>query len=370
MKIKMGANLTSPLPHHHRTQTTSVCNHLFSPGDGGPTFAPQRDSTGSSRNSSNGKESVLMQGWNWSKRNIQPVMSRRSLPKSGSSSEATSSKSSDSLVSFTRNVSTSTTSSQYGKLSISLDRNQNYKTVPRPADTTTIIPNYYSLREEFRRGLQINTKQDLDNNNLTANELSVISSPKHVPRPRSIRDDNANDDLSPGDQQENVISEKRGTKKTIIQASTSELLRGLGIFISKNCDVSDFDPAHLVTWLRSVDRSLLLQGWQDIAFINPANLVFIFLLVRDVLPDERHLIHSLEELHAWILSCLYVSYSYMGNEISYPLKPFLIGNDRNVFWNRCVSMVTSHSRKMLLLNSSSTFFTEVFTDLKHCSNPS
>lgn len=365
----MGANLTSPLPHHHRTQTTSVCNHLFSPGDGGPTFAPQRDSNTSSRNSSSAKESVLMQGWNWSKKNIQPVMSRRSLPKSGSSSEATSSKSSDSLVSFTRNVSTST-SSQYGKLSISLDRNQNYKTVPRPADTTTIIPNYYSLREEFRRGLQINTRQDLVNNNLTANELSVISSPKHVPRPRSLRDDNANDDISPGDQQENVISEKRGTKKTIIQASTSELLRGLGIFISKNCDVSDFDPAHLVTWLRSVDRSLLLQGWQDIAFINPANLVFIFLLVRDVLPDERHLIHTLEELHAWILSCLYVSYSYMGNEISYPLKPFLIGNDRNTFWNRCVAMVTSHSRKMLLLNSSSTFFTEVFTDLKHCSTPS
>uniref|UniRef100_A0A1I7T2F0 Cyclin-dependent kinase 5 activator n=1 Tax=Caenorhabditis tropicalis TaxID=1561998 RepID=A0A1I7T2F0_9PELO len=316
----MGANLTSPLPHHHRTQTTSVCNHLFSPGDGGPTFAPQRDSNTSSRNSSSAKESVLMQGWNWSKRNIQPVMSRRSLPKSGSSSEATSSKSSDSLVSFTRIVSTST-SSQYGKISISLDRNQNYKT-----------------------------------------------SPKHIPKPRSIQDDNANEELSSGDQQENVITEKRGTKKTIIQASTSELLRGLGIFISKNCDVSDFDPAHLVTWLRSVDRSLLLQGWQDIAFINPANLVFIFLLVRDVLPDERHLIHTLEELHAWILSCLYVSYSYMGNEISYPLKPFLIGNDRNTFWNRCVSMVTSHSRKMLLLNSSSSFFTEVFTDLKHCSN--
>lgn len=360
----MGANLTSPLPHHHRTQTTSVCNHLFSPGDGGPTFAPQRDSNASSRNSSSAKESVLMQGWNWSKRNIQPVMSRRSLPKSGSSSEATSSKSSDSLVSFTRNVGTST-SSQYGKISISLDRNHNHK-IPRP-DSTTIITNYHTLHNEFKRNCQINNRQDLVNNNLTANEISIIGSPTHVPRPRSIRDDNANDEC---DQQENYISEKRGTKKTIIQASTSELLRGLGIFISKNCDVSDFDPAHLVTWLRSVDRSLLLQGWQDIAFINPANLVFIFLLVRDVLPDERHLIRTLEELHAWILSCLYVSYSYMGNEISYPLKPFLIGNDRNTFWNRCVSMVTSHSRKMLLLNSSSTFFTEVFTDLKHCSTPS
>ncbi|CAI2347422.1 unnamed protein product [Caenorhabditis sp. 36 PRJEB53466] len=357
----MGANLTSPLPHRPQT---SVCNHLFSPGDGGPTFAPQRESRTSV------KESVLMQGWNWSKRNIQPVMSRRSLPKSGSSSEATSSKSSDSLVSFTRNIGTSTTSSsssQYGKMSISLDRNQNYKTTaPRPVDTTTIIPNYYSLREEFRRGLQINHRQDLANNNLTANELSVISSPKHVPRPRSLRDDNANEELLPAEP-EAVLSETRGSKKTIIQASTSELLRGLGIFISNNCGVTDFEPAHLVTWLRSVDRALLLQGWQDIAFINPANLVFIFLLVRDVLPGERHLIHTLEELHAWILSCLYVSYSYMGNEISYPLKPFLIGNDRGIFWNRCVSMVTSHSRKMLLLNSSSTYFTEVFTDLKHCS---
>ena len=57
-------------------------------------------------------------------------------------------------------------------------------------------------------------------------------------------------------------------------------------------------------WLRTVDRSLLLQGWQvvlkfrmkcgskqwtrvpcyhfqDIAFINPANVVFVYLLVRD-----------------------------------------------------------------------------------------
>ncbi|EGT52205.1 CBN-CDKA-1 protein [Caenorhabditis brenneri] len=364
----MGANLTSPLPHHHRTQTTSVCNHLFSPGDGGPTFAPQRDSNASSRNSSSAKESVLMQGWNWSKRNIQPVMSRRSLPKSGSSSVFQKQHHRNPVIVLFLSL------EMLGLLlPVNMGKYQYHLTgiiiiseIPRP-DSTTIITNYHTLHNEFKRNCQINNRQDLVNNNLTANELSIIGSPTHVPRPRSIRDDNANDEC---DQQENYISEKRGTKKTIIQASTSELLRGLGIFISKNCDVSDFDPAHLVTWLRSVDRSLLLQGWQDIAFINPANLVFIFLLVRDVLPDERHLIRTLEELHAWILSCLYVSYSYMGNEISYPLKPFLIGNDRNTFWNRCVSMVTSHSRKMLLLNSSSTFFTEVFTDLKHCSSPS
>ena len=40
------------------------------------------------------------------------------------------------------------------------------------------------------------------------------------------------------------------------------------------------DPEDPVAWLRTVDRSLLLQGWQDTAFINPANVVFVFMLVR------------------------------------------------------------------------------------------
>ena len=31
-----------------------------------------------------------------------------------------------------------------------------------------------------------------------------------------------------------------------------------------------------------------------------------------------------EELRAVVLACLYLAYSYMGNEISYPLKPFLV----------------------------------------------
>jgi hypothetical protein len=50
-----------------------------------------------------------------------------------------------------------------------------------------------------------------------------------------------------------------GKKKTVIQASTSELLRGLGHFLSMKCCLRDFEPAHLVMWLRTVDRSLMLQ---------------------------------------------------------------------------------------------------------------
>ncbi|KAK6050871.1 Cyclin-dependent kinase 5 activator protein, partial [Cooperia oncophora] len=167
-------------------------------------------------------------------------------------------------------------------------------------------------------------------------------------------------------------------RRTVIQASTSELLRGLGQFIAQNSHIAAFEPAHLVMWLRTVDRALLLQGWQDVAFINPANLVFVFLIIREVIPGKQvpmdmdnpkrtrneESIHTVDDLHAWVLTCLYISYSYMGNEISYPLKPFLIELDRDKFWERCVTIVTNHSQDMLRLNSSSAFFTEVFSELK------
>jgi cyclin-dependent kinase 5 activator 1 len=73
-----------------------------------------------------------------------------------------------------------------------------------------------------------------------------------------------------------------------------------------------------------------LQGWQDIAFINPANLVFVYMLIRDAIGDENANeneeapLKSLEELQQLVLTCLYIAYSYMGNEISYPLKPFIL----------------------------------------------
>ncbi|VDO50826.1 unnamed protein product [Onchocerca flexuosa] len=117
-------------------------------------------------------------------------------------------------------------------------------------------------------------------------------------------------------------------RRTIIQASTSELLRGLGQYISKQCNIRHFEPAQLVIWLRTVDRALLLQGWQDVAFINPANLVFVYMLVKNMVRNDAT-IKTVEELQSVVLTCLYISYSYMGNEISYPLKPFLIEQVRS-----------------------------------------
>lgn len=152
------------------------------------------------------------------------------------------------------------------------------------------------------------------------------------------------------------------TKKTVVQASTSELLRCFGIFLFRRCRrLNNFQAADAVMWLRMVDRSLLLQGWQDVAFVNPANIVFVYLLVRDTVPEN---IESEQELQALVLTCFYLSYSYMGNEISYPLKPFLVESDRNRFWSRCLSIIDRLSSDMLRLNSEPAFFTDVFSELK------
>lgn len=52
-------------------------------------------------------------------------------------------------------------------------------------------------------------------------------------------------------------------KKTVIQASTSELLKCLGIYLHRRCyRIKNFQPGDAVLWLRTVDRSLLIQGWQ------------------------------------------------------------------------------------------------------------
>ncbi|PAV76065.1 hypothetical protein WR25_02868 [Diploscapter pachys] len=312
----MGANLTSPLHQPHRQAPTSVCNHLFSPPDA-PLFAPKR-------------QSVLMQGWNWSKKNIQPVVTKKYLGKDGS-------RSTDTITSYVSRP------LPYTHIPIT-DNNQNYRS---NETETTVIPNFYSIREELRRELRLN-RQDYANNNLISPEepkAKTPLSPMHqtktpISNYMSSREPSyTNGFVLRSEKERNTftteIDKNPARRKTIIQATSSELLKALGLFIEHHTCVSAFEPAHLVAWLRSVDRALLLQGWQDTAFINPANLVFVFMLIRDLLPEEDS-ITTLDDLQAFVLTCLYISYSYVGNEISYPLKPFLVeqtamGNINSLF---------------------------------------
>ncbi|KAG8443422.1 hypothetical protein GDO86_012005 [Hymenochirus boettgeri] len=156
-------------------------------------------------------------------------------------------------------------------------------------------------------------------------------------------------------------------KRVIVQASTSELLKCLGEFLCRRCyRLKHLSPTDPILWLRSVDRSLLLQGWQDQAFVTPANVVFVYLLCRDVIDGDS--VATEHDLQATLLTCLYLSYSYMGNEISYPLKPFLVETGKDAFWDRCLCIIDAMSSKMLRINADPHYFTQIFADLKNEGN--
>ncbi|XP_065104991.1 cyclin-dependent kinase 5 activator 2b [Paramisgurnus dabryanus] len=152
-------------------------------------------------------------------------------------------------------------------------------------------------------------------------------------------------------------------RRVIVQASTGELLRCLGEFTCKRCfRLKELRPNEVIGWFRNVDRTLLLQGWQDQGFITPATLVFVYLLCRETLTDD---IDNQRELQRTFLTCLYLAYSYIGSEISYPIKPFMVETDIDVFFERSLDVINKLSGKMLQINVDAQFFTEVFQDLKN-----
>uniref|UniRef100_A0A1I8NUW2 Cyclin-dependent kinase 5 activator n=2 Tax=Stomoxys calcitrans TaxID=35570 RepID=A0A1I8NUW2_STOCA len=178
---------------------------------------------------------------------------------------------------------------------------------------------YLSSKDKIKNTLDI-VKANNTNNILNYNKL-VQKQPLAISLPTQLQSSTLQTKIN-----------NNGPRKTVIQASTSELLKCLGIFLHYRCrKLRNFEAGDAVMWLRTVDRSLLLQGWQDVAFINPANVVFVYMLVRELVNGEE----TKEcDLQAAVLTCLYLSYSYMGNEISYPLKPFLVEDSKEKFWDR------------------------------------
>ncbi|CAH0564472.1 unnamed protein product [Brassicogethes aeneus] len=87
------------------------------------------------------------------------------------------------------------------------------------------------------------------------------------------------------------------------------------------------------------------------------------MLVRELVEEDTD---CEQDLQAVVLTCLYLSYSYMGNEISYPLKPFLVEDSKDRFWDRCLEIVNRLSSNMLRINAEPAYFTEIFTELKSC----
>lgn len=166
----------------------------------------------------------------------------------------------------------------------------------------------------------------------------------------------------------NLFSNQILFERIILQASTSELLQCLGEFMKSRCShLNNFHSKIVIRWIEAVDRHLIAQGWQEISFINPANIVFVYLILRKTV--DKQYFTNLYELQYLIMSSLYLSYAYMGNEISYPLHPFVVNLDNmSQFWNINMDIINRLSSDMLRINVEPTFFAEMFFELKRYQN--
>lgn len=271
-----------------------------------------------------------------------------------------------------------------------------------PVKTDTFQPKTIVNQQSFRRvsGKSIeSTSSTSDINSTTelkqSNETSLPKKPylptftDFKPLEQNAKATATNSQLGQQQQQQPVEAKRLSQpnlsqhKKIVVQASTNDLLNCFAQYISQRCShlINEtyinplcymnnsvgkrikFEPRDTINWLRSADCALLIQGWQEIAFINPVNVVFVYLLVRDTLKSAESA-RTVYELQCNIMTCLYLAFSYMGNEISYPLKPFLIEENRSIFWTRTVDLMDKHSANMLKINRDPRYFTELFYELK------
>lgn len=144
----------------------------------------------------------------------------------------------------------------------------------------------------------------------------------------------------------------------------SDLLLSLGEFVQKKCAHLHTvpTPSEVAMWVRCADRALQLNGWTINSFLMESHVVFSYTLLTQAF--ERFQLRTLADVKELVLMCLYVSYTYNANEISYPLRPFLVKHDRAAFWDKCMMLSLGASGEMLRLNQEQTYYADKLASLK------
>ncbi|XP_062517778.1 cyclin-dependent kinase 5 activator 2-like [Corticium candelabrum] len=144
--------------------------------------------------------------------------------------------------------------------------------------------------------------------------------------------------------------------------SSNELMQRFSKSICRQCDSRmKVVPNDIERWIRSVDETLIMQGWQDHEYVSESSLVFMYMMAKATCTESQ--VSSLQDLKMTVLICLFLGFSYTGNEISYPLKPFLCTADKKLFWDRCMQITLNMSSQMLRLNSDSDYYHTIRQEL-------
>uniref|UniRef100_A0A3B1IDE3 Uncharacterized protein n=1 Tax=Astyanax mexicanus TaxID=7994 RepID=A0A3B1IDE3_ASTMX len=134
----------------------------------------------------------------------------------------------------------------------------------------------------------------------------------------------------------------------------AELLDLLGEFLCRRCRrLEDFTPEVSTKWLRSVDMVLVMARGH---FLCPGSVVFLYMVCRDSISAE---VSSEHEMCVELLTCFFVACSYIGTQLGYPARPFMLERNRQDFWERTLDITKRMSQKMLLINTSPQFFSQV-----------
>lgn len=204
----------------------------------------------------------------------------------------------------------------------------------------------------FVREEEAGEKQPVDT---TTTETGKPAHQHHVVQPKS-----AVAPCSKGIPQQ-VLTATRVTER---RWTLSELLQNFGVYVQKHCTHLPTIPSasEIVMWVRCADRALQLNGWTINSFLLESHVVFTYMLVS--MAFQRFSLRTLADVKEIVLMCLYVSYTYNANEISYPLRPFLVKQDRAAFWDKCTTLSLDASSYMLSLNQDRTYYLDVLASLK------
>lgn len=148
----------------------------------------------------------------------------------------------------------------------------------------------------------------------------------------------------------------------------TDLLQCLGTYVHHQCKglLSRPTAPEVAMWVRCADKALQLNGWTINSFLLESHVVFTYMLLQ--LAFEKFAVRTLTDAKELVLMCLYISYTYNANEISYPLRPFLVKQDRVAFWSKCTELSLDSSRNMLMINKDKSYYRELVCQLKSFSH--
>lgn len=200
---------------------------------------------------------------------------------------------------------------------------------------------------------------------------TASSTNESVEKPESVKTVSTRPELLPSKVQ--PAKQAKGLPHHIVAATRvserkwtlSDLLRSLGAYVHNHCVHLHSAPTagEVAMWVRCADRALQLNGWTINSFLLESHVVFTYMLIASAFRQGYEL-HTLADVKELVLMCLYVSYTYNANEISYPLRPFLVKQDRAAFWDKCTALSLSASSNMLRLNRDHTFYKDMLSSLK------